>query len=290
MKFTAAAVQIAPAKGNVEANSHRIAEAILRCSEEGADLVVFPETAFSGYFLQGGVAEAAMSSDKALNLLQLGTKDLTRPVDAIVGFYEQDGGTVYNSAIHARLEGARAHKLHVHRKFFLPTYGVFDEERYVTRGRNLSTYETRFGPMSMLICEDLWHSVAPTIVALKGARLIAALTASPIRGFEGDTFANVSYYHRLLRGISQEHGVWCVNAMLVGFEGGKGFCGGSVITDPFGAVAAEGPTLEEHILLADIDSGEVDRARAASPLLADLQSVLEDVTREMMEVNEQLSD
>src|SRR5687767_1096289 len=219
--FTAAAVQIAPSKANYEENLDRVAEAVLKAQAAGADLVVFPETATTGYFLEGGVGDVAVPAEQLL--ADLGARLSTvQQVDVVLGFYEADRGHIYNSAAHLAF-GNGASILHVHRKFFLPTYGVFDEERFVARGRDVSTYDTRFGRFSMLICEDVWHSVTPTIAALKGAQVIVAIAASPARGFTGEKPANLDTYHRLLRGISEEHGVFVINSMLVGFEGGKGF-------------------------------------------------------------------
>jgi predicted amidohydrolase len=285
--FTAAAVQMAPSKANYEANLDRVAEQVLKAQSAGADLVVFPETATTGYFLEGGVGDVAVSAKRLLDDLEARLKRMA-PVDVVIGFYEADEGHIYNSAAHLSF-GEEASVLHVHRKFFLPTYGVFDEERFVARGRDVSAYDTRFGRFAMLICEDVWHSVTPMIAALKGATVIVAIAASPARGFTGDKPANLETYHRLLRGISEEHGVFVINSMLVGFEGGKGFTGGSVVVDPLGDVIAEGPIADEFMMKAAIDMDLVDIARKKSPLLADLVSVLEDVTREIEDVNDAIS-
>ena len=284
--FTAAAVQIAPSKANYEENLDRVAGAVLKAQEAGADLVVFPEAATTGYFLEGGVGDVAVPVSKLAEDLDRRLKGVG-PVDVVIGFYEADGGHVYNSAAHLTF-GDGVAILHVHRKFFLPTYGVFDEERFVARGRDVSAYDTRFGRFAMLICEDVWHSVTPTIAALKGATVIVAIAASPARGFSGEKPSNLDTYHRLLRGISEEHGVYVINSMLVGFEGGKGFTGGSVVVDPLGSIISEGPSAEEFLMMSVIDMDLVEIARKKCPLLADLVSVLEDVTREIDDVNEAL--
>lgn len=287
MHFTAAAVQIAPKKADYAGNVSRAAEAILRCASEGADLVVFPETSLTGYFLEGGVEEVAVPARKAAEDLWERLKgSLSSDVDAIVGFYERADGLIYNAAAHIAFSSVGPKVLHVHHKFFLPTYGVFDEERFVTRGRDVDCYETRFGKFAVLICEDVWHTITPTIAALKGALLIVAIAASPARGFSENIIGNLQTYRSLISGYAAEHGVWAINSMLVGFEGGKGFTGGSIVADPFGKIIAEGPVGEEHILMAKIDMDLVDIARQQSPLLADLKSALEDITREIREAND----
>jgi predicted amidohydrolase len=97
--FTAAAVQIAPSKANYEENLDRVAAAVLKAQEAGADLVVFPETATTGYFLEGGVGDVAVPESKLADDLDRRLKG-AGPVDAVIGFYEADGGHVYNSAAH----------------------------------------------------------------------------------------------------------------------------------------------------------------------------------------------
>lgn len=285
MKFRAAAVQIAPRKADYSGNLARIGLAIQKCSEEGADLVIFPETALTGYFLEGGVADVAVTAEQLTSDFAAAMPG-TRTVDVIVGFYESLNGNIYNSAAHIEFS-PKPQLRHVHRKFFIPTYGVFDEERFVGRGRSISAYETRFGKLGLLICEDVWHSICPTILALKGAVMVNVIAASPARGFSSGQIGNLKTYENLLSAFTREHGVWSVASMLVGFEGGKGFTGGSMIANPFGEILARGPICEEHILTGEIDLELVSIARQAAPLISDLTSTLEDLTREITEVSDQ---
>ena len=81
------------------------------------------------------------------------------------------------------------------------------------------------GRLAILICEDIWHSILPSLCAAAGAQLILVPSASPGRGFSGNTVSNLDRYERLLTAVSEEHGVYCVNCHLCGFEGGKGFVG-----------------------------------------------------------------
>ncbi|MBI3721220.1 MAG: beta-ureidopropionase, partial [Fimbriimonas ginsengisoli] len=166
-----------------------------------------------------------------------------------------------------------------YRKFFLPTYGVFDEERFVSRGRELGVFDTSLGRIGVLICEDVWHSVLAALLALRGAQVVVVPSASPARGFSGELPDNLERYERMLRAVSEEHGVWCLNCQLCGFEGGKGFVGGSSVVDPFGRVAARSPVMDEHVLLAEIDLDQVQLARSQTPLVSDLQSAWGDVKR-----------
>jgi len=296
MSFTVACAQIAPEKAEVQANLDKIAGSILQAASEGVDLVVFPETSTSGYFLEGGVLESSLTEERLCDELAKRTGKLNRPIDAVVGFYQQSDGNLHNAIAYIEFtpppntptpQHPSTNLVRTYRKFFLPTYGLFDEERFVSRGRDLAVFDTRFGKMAMLICEDAWHSILPTLCALKGAQMIIVPAASPGRGFTSSDPAiqqssnpeNLDRYSRLMKAIAEEHGVYCVNCQLCGFEGGKGFIGGSMIVDPFGRTVAQGPVNEEFMVISEIDFDLVQIARAQTPLLSDLQSAWGDVRR-----------
>lgn len=280
MAFKVACAQFAPRKAAVSQNLDRIAEIVLQAQSEEVDLLAFPEASTSGYFLEGGVLDASLSSDQLLaELSRRLSGRIERPIDVTLGFYQNAEGNLYNSAAYFELGEQGPRLVHVYRKFFLPTYGVFDEERFVSRGRELGVFETRFGRLAILICEDIWHSILPSLCAAAGAQLILVPSASPGRGFAGPTVGNLDRYERLLTAVSEEHGVYCVNCHLCGFEGGKGFVGGSMVTDPFGKLIAQAPVIEEHLLTATADLDLVTLARAQSPLISDLQTAWSDVRK-----------
>ena len=102
-------------------------------------------------------------------------------------------------------------------------------------------------------------------------------SASPARGFQDDKPGNVLRYERMLRGVSEEHGMYSLAAMLTGFEGGKGFSGGSMVFDPFGSMIAQCPVGEDAMVIADIDFEQVELARTRTPLVGDLSSVWADI-------------
>ena len=280
MAFTVACAQFAPEKAEVDRNLDTIAEIVVQAHAEGADLLVLPETATSGYFLEGGVLESSLTKAELVDALwnRLRGK-LKRPIDVSLGFYLNDDGNLFNAAAYLELNPEGPKVIGVYRKFFLPTYGVFDEERFVSRGRDVCVMETRLGRFALLVCEDVWHGIMPTICAVRGAQLLLVPSASPARGFHGSTIDNLDRYRRLFRAIAEEHGLWCVNAQLVGFEGGKGFIGGSSVIDPLGRTVGEAPIAEPHLLISEVDLELVTIARAQSPLLSDLQSAWEEIRR-----------
>src|SRR5438067_9331875 len=274
-----AIAQIRPSKGDYNANLQKIGGVLAQIAklDPPVDLVVFPETATSGYFVEGGVRDVAVTAGTLFRDLTVEHEAAEAPpIDVAVGFYEVFQNHFYNSCLYASLGNASPRILHVHRKVFLPTYGVFDEERFVDRGRDIQAFDTRYGRVAILICEDAWHSIAGTIAALQGAQLVLEPSASPARGTgrdeEGTRLpASVVRWERILKGITDEHGVWVAFASLVGSEGGKGFPGGSVVVSPGGEILLRGPLFEEAVLTYDVDFDELTRARAESPLLADLE-------------------
>ncbi len=276
-----AIAQFRPAKGDYAANVARIAGLIgdaVRLTPR-ADLVITAETATSGYFLEGGVRDAAVTAGTLFRDLVALHGDAKLPaVDVAVGFYEVFRNRFHNSCLYATLAGKDSAVRHIHRKIFLPTYGVFDEERFVERGNDgVHAFDTGWGGRAaILICEDAWHSLAATIAALDGAQLIIVPSASPARGTGVDQDgtplpASMVRWEQVVRGIAGEHGVYVALANLVGFEGGKGFPGGSAVIDPAGEVAARGPLFQEALVVADVDPDRITHARADSPLLADLE-------------------
>src|SRR3954449_2693821 len=274
-----ALAQIRPEKGAYEQNLCRMGALFREVGSwpEPPELVVAPEAALTGYFLEGGVRELAISGDQLFDDLSRQHSDSgAPPLDVALGFYEVHGNRLYNSGLYATLGGSDSGIRHIHRKIFLPTYGVFDEERFVEAGRSVQAFDTRWGRAAILICEDAWHSFTPMLAALDGAQLILVPSASPARGVvsSDDTAGrplSLARWSRLAQDIAGEHGVYVALSQLVGFEGGKAFPGGSILAGPRGDLLVQAPVFQEAIIPAVLDFEEITRARADLPLLADLE-------------------
>ena len=268
-----AVLQFRPEKSRLRESLARLRAHLEALRPHAPQVVVLPEAALTGYFLQGGVRELALTRHELLELLvgvyeKVGWEGV---LDVVVGFYERDAGAYYNSAAYLELP----HRVvHVHRKVFLPTYGVFDEERYLARGRRVEAFRTRFGRAALLICEDFWHSITATIAALDGAEVIYVPSASPARGYQGGYPETVARWRTLAQAVAAEHGLYVVVASLVGFEGGKGMSGGSLVVGPDGRILAEAPLFEEAALLFPLDRERIPPVRYDSPLLSDLEAGL----------------
>lgn len=280
--LTVSLAQLRPRKGRYAENLARLGEmfreAALLPTPPG--LIIGPESALTGYFLEGGVRDLALEAERLFDDLARVHRESGAPdMDVALGFYERHANHIYNSALYASLGGGDAGIRHVHRKVFLPTYGVFDEERFVAAGDNVQAFDTRWGRAALLICEDAWHSIVPAIAALDGAEMLIVPSASPARGLQpsGDDDerpASIGRWERITQDIAGEHGVYVALAQLVGFEGGKAFVGGSLISGPRGNLVVEGPVFEEALITASLDLSDIARVRAEMPLLADLEARL----------------
>src|SRR5258708_416838 len=241
-------------------------------------IALFRETGRAGDFAEGGEKERAARAGTLAR--DLGAAYSGPAIDVAVGFYELFQNHFFNSCLYVTLGGKEPVIRHVHRKVFLPTYGVFDEERFVDRGQDgVRAFDTVWGRVAILICEDAWHSLAATIAALDGAQVILVPSASPARGSDTDEEgaklpASMVRWERVVQGIAEEHGVFVVLANLVGFEGGKGFPGASAVFDPTGELVVRGPLFAEALVEAELDVDLITHARADSPLLSDLQNAV----------------
>ncbi|MGH7680279.1 MAG: NAD+ synthase [Gemmatimonadaceae bacterium] len=284
MAIQVAVSQFSPKKGDYRFNLDRLGGlfAQIDALEPRPQLLCLPETALTGYFLEGGVRDVAMTAGTLARDLQQQYRSSVKGahlLDVSLGFYEEWQNKLYNSAIYVTLGGGEPIIRHVHRKMFLPTYGVFDEERFVERGREVRAFDTSWGRAALLVCEDAWHSITGAIAALDGAQLILLMAAPPARGpwpqeNSAPVPASVNRWERLSRDIAEEHGIFVTLSSLVGSEGGKVFPGASMVMGPKGDLRVRGPLWEEAVLTSALDLEDVTRARADTPLVADLEIMM----------------
>jgi predicted amidohydrolase len=249
--------------GEVEANLERHLAWIERARAAGVDLLVFPELSLTGYRLLHLTSRVALRPDAPpLALLA----EAAGPMAVVVGFVEEDGrGALHNSAL--LLAGGRP--VHLHRKLYLPTYGIFQEERFFRAGRRLALAPPPWGEVGVLICEDLWHPELARRLALAGAKLLVVLSASPGRIGAGALPATQENWELLTRSSALLTTSWVAYCNRVGWEEGSFYPGGSHVVRPGGEVAARAPMLEEHLLVAALDLRDADRLRCKLPLLDD---------------------
>ena len=259
-----AVAQMAPILGDVDKNL-AIHERVAReAIAQEANLLVFPELSLTGYFLKDQVPSVALTGEASvLDPLRA----LSRRIAMVVGFVEEGPGHRFHNAA-AYLEGGEVR--HIHRKVYLPTYGIFDEQRYLAAGGAVRAFETALGRMAILICEDMWHPAAAGIAAWDGAEILICPSASPGRGpGTVQPFQNAGTWERVLRAYGDLYTCYILYVNRVGYEDGACFWGGSEVIGPTGDTVEKAAYLEEALAVATLEPGALRRARIANPLLRD---------------------
>jgi predicted amidohydrolase len=264
--FRLALAQIDTHLGDVPANLDAHLDTIARARRKGAHLVVFPELALTGYQVQDLADEIALlptAADPTFRRLL----SASRGVDLVVSFVEREARhRLFISAAYL----SAGEVVHLHRKVYLPTYGLFQDGRFFDRGRDFRAFDTRFGRFGMLICEDFWHVSSPYQLWLDGADFLVLISASPGRGLNGGGRLETA---RRIETITQTYAglftVFVAQTNRVGFEDGLCYWGGSAVLAPDGRYLAQGPDFEEALVVAEIDPDRLRLARLALPLLRD---------------------
>lgn len=263
MDFSVALLQIKPKLGRVADNLALIQEQVEQAIAQQADLAVLPELALTGYFLKDLVPEVALPLDSPEIAI---LKELSQRISIAVGFVEVTADfQFYNSA--AWFEDGELK--HLHRKVYLPTYGLFDEQRYLGRGDRFRAFDTKFGRVGLLVCEDMWHLSAPYLLAMDGATTLVCLSSSPGRGVDEQTLGTATAWRNLTTSTARFLTCRVVYVNRVGYEDGVGFWGGSHLVAPSGEVVAAAPEFEPAILQISLTDAELRRERISSPLVRD---------------------
>jgi len=276
MKLNVALAQINTRLGVVESNLEKHLAIAREAQAGGADLLVFPELSLTGYVLQdlaSTVAHRPTPSDPVFQPLL----EASRALDMVVGFVEEDTRSRFFISA-AYLSGGEVR--HVHRKVYLPTYGLFDEGRFFALGDAVQAFDTRFGRMGMLICEDFWHASPPYLLWLDGADIFLMTSASPGRGLGGGpVLQSAAWVDQINSAYASLFTSFVVHTNRVGFEDGLHYWGGAAVYDPNGELLARGPYDDEALTFAELDLNALHRTRARLPLLRDERTAL--VQREM---------
>lgn len=251
--------------GDVKRNVESHAEIADRARAQGAQCVIFPELSLTGYSLRDLNFDVAFNRhSEALSPLLKQSKDITIVCG---GVEEDDQGAVYNAAF--VLEDGEVKG--IHRKIYLPTYGMFEEGRYFTRGHELQSIETRrLGRIGVLVCEDLWHPILPYVLARQGAQLLVTIAASPTRLDTGEEALTAHEPQNFLS--NREHhatyarlfGTYLAFVNRVGVEDGVNFWGGSELMSPFGEAITIAKFFEPDLCFAPVDPGLVRQSRQLS--------------------------
>jgi len=262
-----ALAQIAPRLGLFEENLARHEQLLAEARAGGAGLVVFPELGLTGYLLQDLAAEIAIRTDDPR---LAGLAAAAEGLSAVVSFVEESADhRLFISA--ALLEEGRV--AHVHRKLFLPTYGLFDERRFFAPGDRLRSVPSRLGVgLGIGICEDFWHLAVPDLLALDGAQLLLNVSSSPGRDLAATNevgLGTATSWRTLMRAYAQLTTSLVVFVNRVGIDESIAFWGGSEVIGPSGRPIFSAPLFDEGLFLVDVDLADIRRERISLPLLRD---------------------
>jgi len=259
-----ALAQCAPALGAFKRNIAMHQEWIARAKAERAELIVFPELSLTGYYVKDLAGELACAADDA-RLQPIA--DASRDLDVCAGFVERGR----DARLHiAQGYWSRGKLVHVHRKVYLPTYGIFDDGRYFGPGDRFEVFQSVAGPAGIAICEDLWHVSVPYLYGATGATIVLSPADSPGRGVaEGGDLGTAESCRLMDRFYAQYLTMYIVFVNRVGHEDGIAFWGGSEVVAPDGSVVARAPDFEETLLMAEVDTDLVARERDRNPLIRD---------------------
>ncbi len=269
--FQVTVAQISPTLGDLDVNMDLHFQALDESIASGSDLTVFPELSMTGYYLRDQVPEVAEPAwGPRISALAERTSTSSGHC-AAVGFVEEDPATLYYNAA-AWIESGRLTALH--RKVYLPTYGMFDEQRYFAAGDRVRAIPTRLGRLGILICEDAWHLSCGVILQADRIDLLLILCNSPGRGVDGSQLGSRQTWELNVRTYATFLGVPVIFANRTGYEDGVCFWGGSLIIDANGQVLARGPELESALVTATIDPRVKRRQRILAPLHRDERTEL----------------
>ena len=253
----AAIAQINSVLGDLNKNIERHIECCNKAIENKADMIIFPELSLTGYSVKDINYDIAFNPYKSDKLKKL--TELSKKISIVAGFVEEDEKyAVYNSAI--LLEDGEIKGMH--RKIYPPTYGIFEEYRYFSKGMNCIPTDSKFGKLGIMVCEDLWHLSVPYTMAMAGAKILIGIACSPTRlAVDTEHFKNYdinSEHHKTYARILSSYLLFCNR---VGFEDGVNFWGGSEAVDPSGNIISVAKIFEEDMIFAEIKETEVQRAR-----------------------------
>ena len=257
--------QVRPVLGDVSRNVALHMEWIDEAVTQGIQLLVFPELGLTGYFLKDLTLEVARSIDHPEIKRMV---EASNRLDLVFSFIEESRDhRFYVAAVYA----SKGQVVHVHRKLYLPTYGMFEEGRRFAKGDSLQAFDTDVANrVGMAICEDAWHPSIPYLLSVAGVDVVVIPSAGPGRALSGDpNSGSQQFWHRLIRTYAQLFTSYVVFVNRVGFEDGVFFFGHSAVAGPDGELVASTASIDERLLAVDVDLDLLRKERYRSPFLRD---------------------
>jgi len=242
--------------GDIGGNTRKILENIDIARDSKADVIAFPELTIPGYPPEDLLLKPSFIRDNRVALGKI--VQAARDITVVVGFVESKNNEVYNSAAIAwdsRLIGT-------YQKHFLPNYGVFDEDRYFSAGKDSFVYVVNGVGFGVNICEDIWYPLGPVASQRQaGAEVIVNINGSPFQK------GKIAYREQMLGSRSSDNGLFVAYVNMVGGQDELIFDGGSMVVNPEGNIISRAPQFIEKLLVVDIDADDVFAKRLKEPRL-----------------------
>lgn len=281
MHINVGLAQIYPKLGNIPANLELHLQYVEQAAAQNVDLLIFPELSLTGYQVMDMVPELAIRAD-ATDPTFAAMLDASRRMDIMFGFIQEDVRNRFYIAA-AYLSGGEVR--HIHHKVYLPTYTMFDDGRYFESGDHIRAFDTRFGRVGMLICEDFWHMSAPYVLWMDGADILLLQSNSPSRGIalaEQGRLTSSRWVELMNQSYASSLTSYVIHCNRVGYEDGKNFWGGSSVANPEGEFLTHGRYFDEALIVQAIDLNQLHRTRSRVPLLRDERPLL--IQRELARI------
>lgn len=250
-----------PAIGQKNANIERMDQYI---QDSNADLIVFGEMILTGYCCKDEFRRLAEPKNgPSIQHMQKIAKQTKKHI--IFGMPLKDDtitGVIYNASVLICPD----ERVHIYRKWYLPTVGPFEEHLFFDQGETLPVFQTTLGTIALSICYDIYFPELFRAYALQGADLIVCISASPS--------VTRSYFEALLPARAIENTVYMIYANIVGSQEQLVFWGGSQAYDPLGTQLTKAAYFKESKTTCTIDIAALEQIRGNRPLLRDVRSEL----------------
>jgi predicted amidohydrolase len=259
-----ALAQISSKRENKLENLNKIEKLTSKAKKQGADLVIFPELALTGYVVRDQIYELA---EEIPGPTVQKVEDIAKMADIHIIFgmpelSEKTKATIFNTAVFVGPQGL----IGKYRKMYLPTHSVFEEKRYFRPGYQAATFDTPLGKIGLFICYDIFFPEVARLTRLQGAQLMICISASPA--------IRKSYFEVLTAARALENTAFLAYVNLVGIEDSLQFWGGSRLINPTGEIIAKARYDEEDFVICDVNYNNIKSAETFIPTLRDLRSEL----------------
>lgn len=201
---------------------------------KNSNLLIFPELSLSGYMLKDGVFDDCFDENEILDLF----KDTKQDIICSCAFMKK------NKILNCGIYISNSKIVHIHYKNHLPNHTFFQESRFFSRGKKIQSFDTKFGKMLIVICEDLWNGKTLHKIQKQKPDIVVVLSASPSRDFDNDLHIK-KQWDGILQTTTLIAQAYCFFVNRVGFEDGLGFWGGSKVILPNAKIHKECKLFEE---------------------------------------------